>query len=123
MGLDQYARWTDSAEHSLQEDAVDFKYWRKCSHIQDFFQKLYAEQTGDTDPSNFNCQQVEITFDVLDKFIKAIKNKELKPVDGFFFGGGYDPSHPEIAEDDLKFACDCFFHLLMNRKVWYSSWW
>jgi hypothetical protein len=124
MGLDQYANWTDGTtdeQGNLKKE--EFMYWRKTSHIQDFFQKIYAEKTGDTDPSNFNCVSVEIDFDVLNRFITAVKNKQMKPVGGFFFGCSYDPGTEEYIEQDLKFASECFFHLLMGRKVEYSSWW
>lgn len=124
MDLDQYANWTDGStdeQGTLKEE--EFMYWRKTSHIQDFFQKIYAEKTGDTDPSNFNCVSVEIDFDVLNRFITAVKTKQMKPVGGFFFGCSYDPSTEEYIEQDLKFASECFFHLLMGRKVEYSSWW
>ena len=124
IGLDQYAKWTDSKPN--EEGVIeqhDFKYWCKTDHIQDFFQKIYAEKTGDTDPTNFNCEPVEIDFDVLNRFMTAVKTNNMKTVDGFFFGGDYDPSHPDVVEEDLKFAADCFFHLMMGRKVTYSSWW
>ena len=121
MGLDQSARWTENGASS--EDNTEFKYWRKTSHIQDFFQKVYAEKTGITDPGEFNCVSVEIDWGVLNKFITAVKTNSMTTVDGFFFGGTYDVSSPEQVEDDLKFASDCFFHLLMGRKVFYSSWW
>lgn len=123
MGLDQYANWTDGSADEQGSLKKEFMYWRKTSHIQDFFQKIYAEKTGDTNPSNFNCVSVEIDFDVLNRFITAVKNKQMKPVGGFFFGCSYDPGTEEYIEQDLKFASECFFHLLMGRKVEYSSWW
>ena len=124
MGLDQYANWTDGVgDEEGNTVKNEFKYWRKTSHIQDFFQKIYAEKTGDTDPSNFNCVEVQIDFTVLNRFITAVKTNNMTPVDGFFFGGGYDTNDPDVVESDLKFAADCFFHLLMGRKVTYSSWW
>jgi hypothetical protein len=116
MGLDQYAKWTDT-----EGNTEEFKYWRKTSHIQNFFQKVYAEKTGDTDPSNFNCVSVEIDFTVLNQFITDVMQNQMHTVDGFFFGQSYDTSG--YKEDDLKFATDCMFHLLMGRKVEYSSWW
>jgi len=124
MGLDQYANWTDGTtdeQGSLKKERI--YVLAQTSHIQDFFQKIYAEKTGDTDPSNFNCVSVDIDFDVLNRFITAVKNKQMKPVDGSFFGCSYDPSTEEHIEQDLKFASECFFHLLMGRKVEYSSWW
>lgn len=124
MGLDQYANWTDGTK---DEDGCliqnEFKYWRKTSHIQNFFQKIWAEQTGIVAESAFNCEYVEITKEILDKFVEAVKNKEMQPVDGFFFGSTYDPSNSSVIEDDLRFAADCFFHLSMGRKVFYTSWW
>jgi len=126
MGLDQYARWTASSDVNA-DDAYDngdeFKYWRKCSHIQNWFQKIYAEKTGDTDAMNFNCVKVEIDFELLNRFITDVKTNQMQCVDGFFFGGSYDTNHPDIVEEDLRFACDCMFHLLMGRKVYYTSWW
>ena len=124
IGLDQYANWTNGSTNEDGDiEKHQFKYWRKTSHIQDFFQKIYAEKTGDNDPNNFNCVEVEIDFDLLNRFITAVKSNSMTPVNGFFFGGGYDASHPDVVEEDLKFASDCFFHLLMGRKVTYSSWW
>jgi hypothetical protein len=117
MGLDQYAKWTQG------ETETEFKYWRKTNHIQNWFQKLYAEKTGDTNPENFNCVKVEIDFEVLQRFITDVKENKMQCTEGFFFGYMYDTNDPEVVEDDLKFASNCFFHLLMDRKVFYSSWW
>ena len=124
MGLDQYARWTDGTKDEYgDERQEDFKYWRKTNHIQNWMQRLYAEKTGDNDPQNFNCVQVEITYADLLKFITDVKEGNTQCTDGFFFGVGYDTSDPDVVEEDLRFAADCFFHLMMGRKVFYSSWW
>ncbi len=119
MGLDQYARWTNTESAEPEE----FKYWRKCSHIQNWFQKIYAEKTGITDPSEFNCVDVKIDFDVLNRFITDVKENKMQCTDGFFFGHSYDTSDPDIVSEDLRFACDCFYHLLMGHEIEYSSWW
>jgi len=125
MGLDQYAEWTE-AEHDPESEEttyIEFKYWRKASHIQDFFQKIYAEKTGITDPYEFNCVKVEIDYDVLNRFITAVKTNAMTPVGGFLFGAKYDANASDVVESDLRFAADCFFHLLMGRRVWYKSSW
>lgn len=125
MGLDQYAEWTEAGHDPESEETIytEFKYWRKVSHIQDFFQKIYAEKTGITDPCEFNCVKVEIDYDVLNRFIRAVKTNGMTPVGGFFFGGKYDANASDVVESDLRFAADCFFHILMGRRVWYRSSW
>lgn len=125
MGLDAYAKWTDGSIDVQSETSVheEFKTWRKCSHIHNFFQKEYADATGITDPTEFNCVNQPIDFAVLNRFVTAVKTNSNTAVGGFFFGAEYDTTHPDIVEDDLRFAADCFFHLLMGRKVYYSSWW
>lgn len=116
MGLDQYAKWTNS-----EGNTEDFKYWRKTSHIQNWMQQLYAKKTGVTDPSEFNCVSVDLTEQDIMQFVKDVKENKMQCVQGFFFGYTYDPS--EDKHEDLRFAADALVHIWMGNKVEYSSWW
>lgn len=127
MGLDQRSYWVDGTMQINTWDGKerlvenDFKVWRKCSHIQDWMQRLYAKKTGITDPHEFNCVSVILTKDDVALLIKDIDEGNMQCVSGFFFGGAYDVS--EQKEDDMEFAVQCLKHIMLGRTVMYSSWW
>lgn len=135
MGLDMYAV---SKAPGLAEGAPvnRLHYWRKHNALHGWMERLWESKgrpcvSGMEDPSpqdpypegtSFNCIALELTSEDLDKLEQDIKNKQLKPVEGFFFGNtNYDPS--EDAEDDLKFVANARAAIERGEKVYYDSWW
>lgn len=121
MGLDMYAQVT---KHQ-PELAVDFDppestqlhYWRKHPNLHGWMEALYREKGG-VDES-FNCVNLQLTEDDLDRLEADIKAKLLPPTSGFFFG---ESDGSEI-EDDLKFVAKAREAIAAGLTVFYSSWW
>ena len=140
MGLDQlaYSRPATATNDDTDECLVQ---WRKHPNVQGWMERLWRKQKyGDAatpDPitgegySNetymndpFNCEELELTADDIERLRLDIQNKTLNgghgDTTGFFFG---DNADEEYREDDIKF-CDRAEYMLKNGyKVIYYSWW
>lgn len=112
MGLDQYA----SVRKEGQEDQ-EIAYWRKHPNLQGWMEQLYREKGGEGD---FNCVEVELTFDDIEKLEAAIEGSELPETVGFFFGNNSDNHY---REEDLAFIADASEAIEQGYKVVYTSWW
>ncbi len=124
MGLDMYAF---SAKKSDYEGEVDFQcesdksdelmYWRKHNALHGWMENLYREKGGELE---FNCVNLNLNFDDLDRLEKDIRAVGLPKTEGYFFG--YDTSE-EVNEDDLEFVMKAKKSLGEGNKVYYTSWW
>ena len=139
MGLDQYetARkgeprkvpqtWTttdaDGNEEEVVEyynewdDTIELATWRKHPNLQGWMQELYYEKGGE---GEFNCVDVELTFEDLDALEATLDEEELPETVGFFFGGNADDHY---AEADREFIVQARAAIKKGYKVFYSSWW
>ena len=112
MGLDQYA----SIRKDGQED-LEIAYWRKHPNLQGWMENLWREKGN---AGEFNCMEVELTFEDLEQLEQAIEGSELPETAGFFFGNNSDDYY---REEDLAFIADASEAIEQGYKVIYSSWW
>lgn len=121
MGLDMYALVTREKPATpfgfKVEDAAEIHYWRKHPNLHGWMEQLYREKGG-TDP-DFNCVNLQLTAEDLDRLEAAIRDGTLPPTSGFFFGA----SDGSESADDLAFVAKAREALAAGLSVFYSSWW
>ena len=136
MGLDMYAyscsragqsnEFWDTAE--LNETTAEFvsktitkpkeiAYWRKHPNLHGWFQKEWASQGNQGD---FNGDELEITWDMLERLEYDIKESNLPSTSGFFFG---DNSDEYYYKEDLEFVKNARAELFLGLRVFYNSSW
>jgi hypothetical protein len=136
MGLDmyayaaanekQYGEYWDSCE--LDTDSKEFvsqtvskpkelAYWRKHPNLHGWFHQEWLDQgnTGD-----FNGDQLEIDWAMLERLELAVVNGELPGTSGFFFGEGADDYY---RSQDLEFVRQARAELFLGLRVFYNSSW
>lgn len=126
MGLDQYAFivFPVSEHKGIEEEdnREDIAYWRKHNRLHGWMENLYVAKGG---KETFNCIDLELTLEDLDKLEKDIKSSSLPHTQGFFFGDdsySYDDKE-EQASKDLEFIDTAKKNIADGNKVYYSSWW
>lgn len=107
-GVEEYLEWDDS---------IELATWRKHPNLQGWMQELYYEKGGE---GEFNCVDVELTFEDLDALEATLDEDELPETVGFFFGSNADDHY---AEADREFIVQARAALKKGYKVFYSSWW
>ena len=107
-GVEEYLEWDDS---------IELASWRKHPNLQGWMQELYYEKGGE---GEFNCVDVELTFEDLDALEATLDEDELPETAGFFFGSNADDHY---AEADREFIVQARAALKKGYKVFYSSWW
>ena len=120
MGLDQYAYIASKADTDYDDTSrQELAYWRKHPNLQGWMQKLWESKGNQGD---FNGDEIELTWEDIDKLEKDIKSGEVSRLGttGFFFG---NPSDDVYYETDLKFCIDAKAELFLKRKVFYNSSW
>lgn len=95
----------------------EIMYWRKHPNLHGWFQQEW-ESAGHT--GSFNGDELEITWDMLERLEYDIINGDLPPTKGFFFGEGADL---EYRDQDLEFIRLARAELFMGLKVFYNSSW
>ena len=136
MGLDMYAyvaaregqqqEFWDGAEMNCETGEftnfnvvkpIEIAYWRKHPNLHGWMDNLYRERGGEGD---FNGDELELTWEDLDRLEQDILNSHLPETSGFFFG---DPSDAYYREDDLKFIKEARSYLFLGLRVFYNSSW
>lgn len=136
MGLDMYAysasrpgQQTDFYEGAeldpVTREYVNHKvsrpreiaYWRKHPGLHGWF-KAEWESAGNS--GSFNGDELEITWDMLERLEYDVINGELPETQGFFFG---NPADAEYYNDDLEFIKNARAELFMGLRVFYNSSW
>ena len=135
MGLDMYAyvatkpkqseEFWQSAEPTENGEFVSAKvarprelaYWRKHPNLHGWFQREW-ESAGNS--GDFNGDELEITWDMLDRLEQDIQEGCLPETRGFFFGDGSDDYY---REQDLKFVRNARAEIFSGLKVFYNSSW
>ena len=105
-------------EYTNAVETVEFKYWRKHPNLQGWMEDLYYSKGGEA--KQFNCVNVQLTWEDLEELEHAIKNNMLPETDGFFFG---NDSSKEYKDEDLQFIEDALEAIKDGDDVYYSSWW
>ena len=136
MGLDMYA-YAAANENQYREfwengeydpDTKDYvntvvskpkelAYWRKHPNLHGWFHQEWIDQgnTGD-----FNGDQLEIDWAMLERLELAVVNGELPGTSGFFFGEGADDYY---RNQDLEFIQQARAELFLGLRVFYNSSW
>jgi len=136
MGLDmyayaaanekQYGEYWDSCE--FDPDSKEFvsatvskpkelAYWRKHPNLHGWFHREWLDQgnTGD-----FNGDQLEIDWAMLERLNDAVINGDFPRTSGFFFGEGADDYY---RNQDLEFIRQARAELFLGLRVFYNSSW
>jgi|TARA_R110002020_G_scaffold3005_4_gene13876 hypothetical protein len=139
MGLDQYATarkgtpikreqeytvtLADGTEKEEKEyyyeyeDSKELAYWRKHPNLQGWMEELWHEKGGDVE---FNCVDLELTLEDLDKLESSLDDEALPETAGFFFGANSDDHY---AEQDREFIREARAAIKQGYTIVYSSWW
>lgn len=136
MGLDMYAyaavragqqkEFWDTAElaqgsNEYESQTVgrprEIAYWRKHPNLHGWFRAEW-ESLGNS--GSFNGDELEITWDMLERLEYDVRNGELPQTQGFFFGNNSDADY---YSDDLEFIKNARAELFMGLKVFYNSSW
>lgn len=138
MGLDMYAYvaakrnqsdefWQDAVMDPDTKEFVnpnvekprEIAYWRKHPNLHGWMRRLWESQGNS---GSFNGDELELTWQDLDRLENDVKNNRLARLDerGFFFG---DPSDEYYREHDLKFVRDAKAEVFVGLKVFYNSSW
>lgn len=121
MGLDMYAFTTAEAVEAevdfTAETASELAYWRKHPNLHGWMEQLYRAKGGQDD--TFNCVNVALTADDLDRLERDIRNQALPHTEGFFFG----TTRPDEIELDLDFIARARAAIAEGKTVFYTSWW
>jgi len=121
MGLDMYAYTTDekpAAFVDFESDApTQIHYWRKHPNLHGWMERLYRENNGKAE--SFNCVNLVLTAEDLDRLEADIIDGNLPPTTGFFFGQSDGTERP----DDLVFVDRAREAIAAGLTVFYSSWW
>jgi hypothetical protein len=136
MGLDMYAYaaanekqydefWANGEFDPDTKDYVntavrkpkELAYWRKHPNLHGWFHREWLDQgnTGD-----FNGDQLEIDWAMLERLEYSIVNGELPGTSGFFFGEGADDYY---RTQDLEFIKNARAELFLGLRVFYNSSW
>jgi len=133
MGLDMYAYsaanekqydeyWEDGIWENDQfvskiTKPKELAYWRKHPNLHGWFRAEW-ESLGNT--GDFNGDQLEITWDMLERLEYDVRNGELPATSGFFFGNNADEDY---YEQDLEFIQQARAELFLGLRVFYNSSW
>jgi hypothetical protein len=120
MGLDQYGISRATEKHVEGGDTF-IGEWRKHNRLQGWMENLWIEKGN---YGEFNCKDVKLSLEDINRLEDAIMNKKLPVTQGFFFG---DDSYVEYEEyhleDDMRFIQKAKKALSKGKVVIYSSWW
>jgi hypothetical protein len=121
MGLDMYVCTSlekpDSAVDFDVKAAERLHYWRKHPNLHGWMENLYREKGGRED--SFNCVNLQLDSDDLDRLEADVKGGCLPLTAGFFFG----ESDGKESDDDLAFIAKAREALCAELTVFYTSWW
>ena len=130
MGLDMYAYTGRKGQMNEHYENYDYDkdtstvakprelaYWRKHPNLHGWMHRLW-ESKGNT--GDFNGDELELTWDDLDKLEQDLKGKRLPGTTGFFFG---NPADDYYLKQDLEFVKQAKAETFLGLKVFYNSSW
>lgn len=113
MGLDAWVQNSNGSE---------LKYWRKFGELQNLMEFIWRREfPKESEGESFNCVKLELTPNILDEVISAIKTRTLPDHSGFFFGES-NMGYPERLQEAEEF----FSRLKEDSEYttyYYNSWW
>ena len=119
MGLDQFAYIRKNTKNESLDTAK--YYWRKHSKLQKFMEDLWYSKNEET----FNCEELELTEDMV-KYLKLLitHNKMEESEGGFFYGHQMqDEQEKHYRKQDLEFCEWAIKNIKDGKTVIYSCWW
>jgi hypothetical protein len=99
------------------EQPREIAYWRKHPNLHGWMHTLW-ESRGNK--GEFNSDELELTWEDLERLELDVIAGSLPGTSGFFFGNDADD---EYREQDLKFIRDARAELFCGLKVFYNSSW
>ena len=131
MGLDMYAyvakkkdemkEYYESYDYETDSGPVakprEIAYWRKHPNLHGWMHKLWEEKGHS---GSFNGDELELTWEDLDRLEYVVKHKELPGTSGFFFGNDADDHY---RAEDLKFIKEARAEITRGWRVFYNSSW
>lgn len=124
MGLDQNWLATDrQGEVDRSEDDFDnIQYHRKFNALEGFMQDIWYREGNATE---FNCELLPITPEILDELEAKIKKDQLDPQSGFFFGSTDKDEYYWREVNNLTDVVIPKVRELLSegKQVFYTSWW
>ena len=131
MGLDMYAYvakknnemrdYYESYDYETDSGPVvkprEIAYWRKHPNLHGWMHKLWNEKGHSGD---FNGDELELTWEDLDRLEYVVKRQELPGTSGFFFGNDADDHY---RDQDLKFINEARAEITRGWRVFYNSSW
>ena len=121
MGLDQYM-YVASGTNSNDSDRRDLGYRRKHPNLHGWMRRLWEHKgcPNGHPEDQFNGTELELTWEDLEEFERAVTHKQLPATGGFFFGNDSDDYY---REHDLKFVREAKAEIFTGLKVFYNSSW
>ena len=95
----------------------EIAYWRKHPGLHGWFKQEWESEGNSGD---FNGDELEITWDMLERLEYDVREGNLPLTTGFFFG---NPADAEYYNDDLEFIKNARMELFMGLRVFYNSSW
>ena len=95
----------------------EIAYWRKHPNLHGWMQQLWESQGNSGD---FNGDELELTYDDLERLELDVIAGTLPGTSGFFFGNDADDHYKK---QDLEFIKHARAELFMGLKVFYNSSW
>jgi len=143
MGLDMYlsgkkyygygAPVQNDDGFEIEEIHIKLGYWRKHNALHGYIVENFGPKDDDGKAID-NCEDIELNVENIGKIIEAVKNDDMTPTTGFFFGKAYDrhSKDPEEAkwgqdqyEEDLATFGKAIAYLALSgqpeHKCYYRS--
>lgn len=140
MGLDQYAYVAAKAgaydeyysDENYDKDDSDptkvskpreLAYWRKHPNLQGWMERLWLQKNSELakdDRASFNCVELELAWEDLERLELDIISAGLPKTSGFFFGNDSDEFY---YNDDLEFIKNAKAEIFVGLRVFYNSSW
>ncbi len=118
--FDQGSKWDaekDEMTNPIAPAPREIAYWRKHPNLHGWMKSLWESQ-GNT--GSFNGNELELTWEDIDKLEQVIRHQQLPATGGFFFGRDADESY---YQDDLAFVKNARAELFLGLRVFYNSSW
>ena len=118
MGLDMFAFAHKSEDLAGDEKPIEIAYWRKFNALHGWMEDLYK---GRGNAAVFNCVELPLLKEDLDRLEDDVKNKRLTERQGFFWGN-YPPDDEDY-ESVLVFIRKARDYMNNGYDIYYDSWW
>ena len=113
------ANWDNDSKELISpvNKPREIAYWRKHPNLHGWMQQLWESQGNSGD---FNGDELELTYDDLERLELDVIAGTLPGTSGFFFGNDADDHY---RKEDLEFIKNARAELFMGLKVFYNSSW